>query len=351
MKKIVYKRPGRVVIEDDEIPKLKENEVLVEVQCVSLCGSDYKLYNGTYDAPHTYPLVMGHEWSGTIVTVNDDENEFTPGDRVTGECSMWCGKCSNCQEDKNLCAHIEKFGITRDGFAAQYQIMDKRYLYKAETQTDYDVLALAEPLAVALHGIKKIVKAGTFTGKKAAIIGGGSIGVCIYLLLKDYYKIKDVVIFETDKVKARFLRETFDAKVCSGNMIWENGSYHSIYQKQDFDMAFEASGTSKGIIKAANLLKIQGNLCLYGLGKDYYADMKMIVLKGLHVIGTIGGSGEFETVVPFIGENSERIRRLITNRYFFTEIQTVLEHTPTESEPVLKQQIYFRKDENYGGKG
>ncbi|WP_051685094.1 alcohol dehydrogenase catalytic domain-containing protein [Clostridium sp. KNHs205] len=350
MKKIVYKKPGCVVIEEDEIPKLKEHEVLVEVQCVSLCGSDYKLYNGTYDAPHTYPLVMGHEWSGIIVTVNDDENEFHPGDRVTGECSMWCGKCPNCQEDKNLCAHIEKFGITRDGFAAQYQIMDRRFLHKAETQTDYDVLALAEPLAVALHGIQKIRKVCAFTGKKAAIIGGGSIGVCIYLLLKNYYKIKDVVIFETDKEKAIFLRETFDAEVCSDNMLWENGSYQSIYQKQEFDMAFEASGTSNGIITAAHLLKIQGNLCLYGLGKDYQADMKIIVLKGLHVTGTIGGSGEFETVVQFIGENSERIRKLITKRYCFKEIKTALEHTPKENEPVLKQQIYFRKDENNRGK-
>lgn len=349
MKKIVCKMPGHVEIEDDEIPKLKGNEVLVEIQCVSLCGSDYKLYNGAYEAPHTYPLVMGHEWSGTIVTVNDDENDFNPGDRVTGECSMWCGKCSNCQEDKNLCANIEKFGITRDGFVAQYQIIDKRYLYRAEPQTDYDVLALAEPLAVALHGIKKIVKSGSVE-KKIAIIGGGSIGVCIYLLLKDYYKLKDVVIFETNKVKARFLRETFDANVCSDNMICENGSYHSIYQKQDYDIAFEASGTSKGIKLAANLLKIQGNLCLYGLGKDYYADMKIIVLKGLNVIGTIGGSGEFETVVRFIGKNSERLRKLITKRYFFTEIKTVLKYSTTESEPILKQQIYFRKDENYSGK-
>lgn len=338
------------MIEGDDIPKVKENEVMVEVECVSLCGSDYKLYAGTYDAPHTYPLVMGHEWSGTIVTVNEDENEFHPGDRVTGECSMWCGKCSNCQKDKNLCAHIEKFGITRDGFAAQYRIMDKRFLHKAKTQTDYDVLALAEPLAVALHGIKKIRKVCAFTGKKVAIIGGGSIGVCIYLLLKEYYKIKDVVIFETDKEKAIFLRETFAAEVCSSNMFLQNDGYKSIYQNQEYDMAFEASGTSKGIITAAHLLKIQGNLCLYGLGKDYYADLKIIVMKGLHVTGTIGGSGEFETVVQFIEENSERIRKLITKKYYFTEIKTALEHTPKEGEPVLKQQIYFRKDENYSGK-
>lgn len=346
MKKIVLKKPGHVVIEDDEIPKLKKNEVLVEVKCVSLCGSDYKLYNGSYDAPHIYPLVMGHEWSGIVVTVNDDEKVFSPGDKVTGECSMWCGKCLNCYKDKNFCSNIEKFGITRDGFAAQYQIMDRRYLYKAPPQIDYDVLALAEPLAVALHGIRRIEKTGTLIRQKVAIIGGGTIGMCIYLFLKDHYKVKNVVIFEKDSVKANFLRETFVAKVCDDNNLVENASYHSIYQNGGFDIAFEASGTSKGIMQAANLLKIQGHLCLYGLGKNYNADMRIVVLKGLHIIGTIGGSGEFKTVIQFITANSERVRKLITKRRYYTKVKKMLAYVSADGETILKQQIYFDKDED-----
>src|ERR1044072_3573375 len=95
----------------DALPPLDDDEVLVKVERVSLCGSDYRLFNGTYHSLATYSIRFGHEWSGTVVDIGAEVTKFEEGDRVTGDCSRWCGTCSFCQKDKNLCKRIEKYGI------------------------------------------------------------------------------------------------------------------------------------------------------------------------------------------------------------------------------------------------
>ncbi len=341
MKKIVCRRPECIEIVDCEVPELKDDEVLVKVHRVSLCGSDYKFFEGTYNAPHSYPLVIGHEWSGEVLETGNKEVNLQAGDRVTGECSVWCGECQSCIKDKNICEHISKYGITRDGFAAQFQVIKNKYVHRAPEHVDYDVLALAEPLSVAMHGIRKISPRMKLVGNRAVIIGGGAIGMCIYLLLTEYFQLKEVVIFEKDKEKADYLKNTFHAEVCYDIANDDEEDYSRLYRQGGFDVAFEATGTSEGIEIALKLLKIQGELCLYGLGKTYVADMKSVVLKAIHVTGTIGGSEEFETIVQFISEKQATLRKLITKEIYYTDIEEFFRNYRSSNNLALKSQIYF----------
>ncbi|HSJ54740.1 MAG TPA: alcohol dehydrogenase catalytic domain-containing protein, partial [Anaerolineae bacterium] len=88
------------------------SQVLVRTHAVGLCGSDAGLYLGTYEGPRNYPLYFGHEWSGTVEATGPAATRLRPGDKVTGDCSLYCGACQFCGRDKNLCQRIEKFGIT-----------------------------------------------------------------------------------------------------------------------------------------------------------------------------------------------------------------------------------------------
>src|SRR5215831_10775875 len=145
--------PGLIVNAPLETPSPGGTQALVRIHTVGLCATDMALYSGTYKAPHKLPLCFGHEWSGIVEDVGYAVQNLRPGDRVVGECSLWCGKCDRCARNKNLCRSIEKFGITTDGAARTQVIVEERFLHRANSAMDMGVLALAEPLAVAAKGI------------------------------------------------------------------------------------------------------------------------------------------------------------------------------------------------------
>ena len=107
MKEYALVEPKKLEIRDAEIPEPAAGEVLIRVSNVGICGSDIHMFNGTYNAPVNYPILFGHEWSGTVVKVGEGVTKVAVGDKVTGDCSKYCGHCSNCENDRNLCKDIE----------------------------------------------------------------------------------------------------------------------------------------------------------------------------------------------------------------------------------------------------
>jgi len=129
MQAAIINKPGNIELIETDFPYINDNEVLVKVKCVGLCGSDIGLYHGKYEGVHSYPIIFGHEWSGEIVEVGNHVIEFKKNDRITGDCSLWCGDCSFCDNDKNLCRNIQKFGITKDGACREYFSINVKYIY------------------------------------------------------------------------------------------------------------------------------------------------------------------------------------------------------------------------------
>ena len=91
---------SRINIVEDSIPEPGADEVVVKVCYITLCGSDIHLMNGTYNGPVNYPILFGHEWSGIVEKTGDNVTEFKTGDKVTGDCSRFCGECEFCRTDK-----------------------------------------------------------------------------------------------------------------------------------------------------------------------------------------------------------------------------------------------------------
>ena len=158
MKAYVLESKEKIKVVEKKIPDVKKNEVLIKVTNIGLCGSDIHLFKGTYSGPFKYPMLFGHEWSGIVSKVGSNVKKVKPGDKVTGDCSRYCGACELCGVDKNLCENIEKFGITIDGASAEYIIRKEKYIYKAPQDLDLDLICLSEPIAVSAHLISKIVR-------------------------------------------------------------------------------------------------------------------------------------------------------------------------------------------------
>lgn len=313
----VYKliAPGEIKKEESEIKAPDEDELLIKVKNIGLCGSDLHLYRGTYSGPNAYPIMFGHEWSGVVEEVGSAVKGFKEGDKVTGDCSKFCGQCDNCSKDKNLCRHIEKFGITTDGASADYITRKAMYCYKADDDADLKLLALTEPVSVAMHLIKKVSRAaGDIQNKKILVYGGGAIGQAALLILKNKYHCPDVALSDLIPFRMELASKLGARKPDSCELTWNvDESYENMYNLTTFDIIIETTGVGSVFANALRLLRPMGILGCVGMISDVSIEQKLIVTKALTVIGSIGGTGEFEEVMKFIHDNEKEASLLISH--------------------------------------
>lgn len=320
-------KPKRLEIASYEADlKPFKDEVLVQVERVSLCGSDYKLFNGTYGGPSVYPIRFGHEWSGKAIAVGPQVNRIKIGDRVTGDCSNWCGNCPACFRDRNLCQDITKYGITKDGFSQQLKIVPAKYLYVANTSLSYSVIALSEPFAVALHAIHRLNDDTiAHSHGKTLIIGCGSLGIALYMLLKyRYCWEKNLEIYDVLPERLFFLQKIFPNEKIGHSLKPKKDSkkemtYKDLYSTSNYNLIFEATGKSNALQMAINLIEPRGTIVTLGMFSSNILDFRKIVLKALLVIGSIGGTGEFPEVLSFFKKNQDVISPLITAEYSYKQ--------------------------------
>jgi len=174
MSSAVYKGHREIAVEPRPVPTPGEGQVLVEVGHCGICGSDIHMMLEGWGKPG---VVEGHEWTGTIAAVGPDVEAWTPGDAVVGGPSPRCGYCRRCQEGQP--SQCENRGrsmtedLAQDGAFADYILVDARALLALPEGLSPRAAALAEPLAVALHGI---TRAQIVPGDSIMVFGAGPIG-------------------------------------------------------------------------------------------------------------------------------------------------------------------------------
>ncbi len=325
MVEYVLRKPFQIEAVTKEIPAPARTEVQVCIHHIGICGSDIHLFKGTYSAPHSYPMLFGHEWMGTVTAVGEDVTKFVPGDLVTGDCSQYCGSCSNCAKDKNICCHIEKFGITVDGASADYILRDEKYLYKAPEGIRKDLLCLAEPVAVAAHLLEKVQRFldGSFEKQKVLVLGGGVIGMSAAMLLRYMKGCGAVSLHDISEHRVRVAaavglripsEEELSAKV-------DGEDYASMYAGAKYDIVLETTGVAPVFINALNLVKPGGILGCVGMIRQVEIPQKLIVTKALTVLGSIGGTGNFEDAMAFLRRYPQHAERLISHHFPITEFE------------------------------
>lgn len=200
--------PGDLKFEQVPIPKVSENEALVKVMAVGICGSDIPRVN-KYGA-HISPIIPGHEFSGMITEVGRDIKDFKVGDRVTVPPLMPCFQCEDCNAGNYvLCKTYNYFGSRCDGAFAQYINVPETNLLHLPENVGYFEAATTDPLANALH----VLKRGAFNpGDIVCVFGAGPIGLYIiqYAVAKGAKMVVAVDISES-KIEAA---KKCGAKVC-----------------------------------------------------------------------------------------------------------------------------------------
>lgn len=169
----VMTEPGKIIFREVPIPEPGDDQVLVKIMKIGICGSDIHVYHGKH--PFTkYPVTQGHEVSGEIVKLGSNVDKLKIGGKVTIEPQVFCGKCYPCRHGKyNLCEELKVMGFQTTGTASEYFAVDASKVTPIPEEMSYDEGAMIEPLAVAVHGVKQM---GNVSGLNVAVIGAGPIG-------------------------------------------------------------------------------------------------------------------------------------------------------------------------------
>ncbi len=172
----VMTAPGQIIFQEVPVPEPAKGQVLIKIMKIGVCGSDIHVYHGEH--PFTsYPVTQGHEVSGEIAKLGEGVTGFEPGQKVTIQPQVVCGQCHPCRHGKyNLCEELKVMGFQTTGTASHYFAVDAAKVTPLPQDMSFDEGAMIEPLAVAVHAVKR---AGDVTGQKIAVLGAGPIGILV----------------------------------------------------------------------------------------------------------------------------------------------------------------------------
>ncbi len=253
MRAIVVDRPGAWRVADVPDPVPGEGQIVVEVEACGVCGTDIHIMDGEFP-PTPYPITPGHEFAGTVVAIASDVAlDLAVGDRVAVDPSLYCGYCRRCRAGRdNLCENWAAIGDTVDGAFAEYVAVPAVNAHKLPAQIDGQQGAMVEPLACAVHGLRRL---GSVFGDPVLLAGAGTMGLLLLQLLVHAGAGQVTVV---DRVGERL------------GVARKLGAAHtttdlSSLEGERFDVAVDATGSAPVIEGAAGLLDRGGRLLVFGV--------------------------------------------------------------------------------------
>lgn len=177
MRAVVAEAPHQVRVKDVPIPQPGQGEVLVAVEACGICGTDLHIAEGQYQ-PISYPVILGHEFVGTVVALGPGVDGLAEGATVVVDPSLYCGQCEYCREGRdNLCVSGGGLGSTAPGAAAEFVVAAAAACYPVPTGlASVDHAALVEPLACVVHGFELLRRR---TGDHYLVYGAGTMGLLV----------------------------------------------------------------------------------------------------------------------------------------------------------------------------
>ncbi|MBS7614486.1 galactitol-1-phosphate 5-dehydrogenase [Candidatus Bathyarchaeota archaeon] len=311
MKAAVWYGGKDIRIEDVPKPKIKDDEVLVRVRAVGICGSELHAFEGVSQR-RTPPLVMGHEFSGEIVELGKNVNNLNIGEKVTVDPIKRCGTCTPCVRGQgSVCRNVKLLGLHTSGAFAEYVAVPALNCYVLPEHVSFEEGAMAEPLAV---GIRAVNSTDVRLGDTTVVIGAGIIGSMTLKAAKaagaGLLIVSDVVDFRLDYSKTLGADITINSKtedLVTRITELTNGS--------GADVVFEAVGLEATVQQGLRMLGIGGKLTIIGmLSKNMSLDVLSIVTRELQIRGSYAyAQDDFRRAFNYLCNRKIDVKRLITN--------------------------------------
>ncbi len=314
MKQAVMIRPGEIIFQEIEIPKVEKNQIKVKMMKIGVCGSDVHVNHGKH--PYTsYPVVQGHEVAAEVVEVGSEVTDFSIGDKVTIQPQVVCGKCYPCTHGMyNDCEVLKVMGFQTTGMASEYFVADASKALKLPADMSYEYGALVEPLAVAVHAVRR---AKEIAGRRVLVFGGGPIGNLVAQAAKAMGAEK-VMVSELSAYRLEVARK---CGLYTVNPKDENLSQkiEEVFGKDRADIIFECVGSEVTIGQAIRYARKGSRIVVVGVfavpGK---IDMGLVQDHELELTGSAMYRVEdYRKAIELIDRKDIHLEELITHHVPF----------------------------------
>lgn len=333
MKTLVYAAPEKVEIRDMVVPEPQEGQVRIKVKYCGICGSDIGIFTGKHPRAQA-PLVLGHEFIGTIDAINGGSGKFKVGDRVSAYPLISCGHCFACETGiPHVCQTLKLIGIDVDGGIAEYVTCDESVLFKIDDSVSDKAASVIEPLAVI---IRTVHQADFKALDSAVVVGAGPIGILTGIVLKHLGASK-IIISDIDELRLDMCKEFgFETvNVKNDNLI---GYVNNATNGVGVDVVFECSGSEVAALEMTKLCRIGGTICLTGVHKVPHAvNLQDVNFKEQTLIGSrVYTLREFGQAVAFAKEIAPELEKIVTHIVPLTESTKVFDLIKDPSEMTVK---------------
>jgi len=338
MKVAVMNGIGEMGYTERPIPQAKEDEVLVKLEYVGICGSDMHYYEmgriGDYIVDP--PFVLGHEPGGTVVEVGKNVTHLKPGDRVALEPGKTCGRCRFCREGKyNLCPDVVFFATPPvDGVFQEYVAHPEELCFKLPENVSTLEGALIEPLAVGFHAAKQ---GGAHAGQTAVVFGAGCIGLVSMMALKACGVSRVYVVDVMQKRLDKALELGADG-VINGKEDDVLALAKELTDGEGFDLAIETAGTEITTNQAIQAVRKGSNIVLVGYGKTGMMNMMMSLALDKEV--TFKTVFRYRHIYPMaidaVAQGKVNLKGIATHIFDFDDIQTAMDRSVNEKSEIVK---------------
>lgn len=280
MKAVLYKDIQVVKMSDIKRPIITNNEALIKVEYAGICGTDLHIFDGLHPRAKA-PLVMGHEISGIIEEINTERKDIKIGDRVAINPLISCGYCLPCKEgNPHLCPNLKVVGIDQNGGFEEYVKIKDDKLYKIPSSLPLDLAALIEPVAVAVHAVRK---SKLLIGDKVVVIGGGPIGQLVALICR-INGASSIVLSEIRPERLNFAKKMGLITVSSKEEIIKK--IMEMTKGEGADIVYEAVGIQATYNYITELVKAGGKIITIGAAnKPIALDMWKVYFGELNLMG------------------------------------------------------------------
>jgi threonine 3-dehydrogenase len=322
MKALVKSKAERGLwLEDIAEPAIGINDVLIRVRYTGICGTDVHIYEWDEWAQGTIkvPMTIGHEFVGEIVAVGSNVNDFFPGDIVSGEGHVVCGRCRNCLAGRrHLCAHTEGVGVNRPGAFAELIALPMTNIWRHNPNVNQEVAAIFDPFGNAVHTALSF----PVLGEDVLITGAGPIGVMAIPVVK-HAGARYVVATDLNPFRLEMARRMGATLAVNPTETSLADVQKQLGMSEGFDVGLEMSGSPQALSDMIANMSHGGKIAILGIpSKKTPMDWKPVIFNMLTIKG-IYGREMYETwyKMSVMLESGVDISPVITHRFGYADFQ------------------------------
>nr|WP_068890343.1 alcohol dehydrogenase catalytic domain-containing protein [Pedobacter panaciterrae] len=340
MQQAVLTTPGEIEFRDIPMPgELKENEILLRIQKIGVCGSDIHVFHGKHPFVTKYPVIQGHEYSGEVVKIGSNVTAVQPGMKATARPQVVCGHCPPCLRGQyNVCQNLTVQGFVANGSAQEYFVVTQDRIVTVPDNVSYEQAALIEPAAVGAHST---LRAGDLHGKNVVVAGAGTIGNLIaqFAIARGAKK----VLLTTAKSDFRLGVARQCGITETANLSKEDfpDAARRVFGDEGFQVGFEAAGAQGAVTDLIAGVENGGTVIIVGVFEENpIVNMGFLGEHELNVLGSMMyRHQDYEEAVTFIAEGKLITEPLITSRFPFSQYLDAYHFIEQQGDKSLKVMI------------